>query len=113
PCDITYGRTVCSRFSLTPSWLFSCTGSGTHVRLLSFPTRRSSDLRGGFEPPKPIKPSMRPVARRVPQANVPSGGSLFEPASSKGDRKSTRLNSSHVKISYADFCLKKKIKLIR
>src|SRR5690606_40467875 len=26
----------------------------------------------------------------------------------KGDRKSTRLNSSHVKISYAVFCLKKK-----
>src|SRR5690606_16112347 len=25
-----------------------------------------------------------------------------------GDRKSTRLNSSHVKTSYADFCLKKK-----
>src|SRR5690606_42156056 len=27
-----------------------------------------------------------------------------------GDRKSTRLNSSHVKISYAVFCLKKKIR---
>src|SRR5438874_4729434 len=28
----------------------------------------------------------------------------------KGDRKSTRLNSSHVEISYAVFCLKKKKK---
>src|SRR5690606_41739002 len=28
----------------------------------------------------------------------------------KSDRKSTRLNSSHVKISYAVFCLKKKTK---
>src|SRR5690606_39928195 len=28
--------------------------------------------------------------------------------SRRGDRKSTRLNSSHVKISYAVFCLKKK-----
>src|SRR5699024_11634752 len=27
------------------------------------------------------------------------------------DRKSTRLNSSHVSISYAVFCLKKKIKI--
>src|SRR5436305_8657891 len=27
-----------------------------------------------------------------------------------GDRKSTRLNSSHVRISYAVFCLKKKTK---
>src|SRR5690349_22157015 len=29
-----------------------------------------------------------------------------------GDRKSTRLNSSHVEISYAVFCLKKKKKII-
>src|SRR5690349_22257214 len=29
---------------------------------------------------------------------------------SSGDRKSTRLNSSHVEISYAVFCLKKKKK---
>src|SRR5690554_7585559 len=28
----------------------------------------------------------------------------------QGDRKSTRLNSSHVRISYAVFCLKKKKK---
>src|SRR5690349_23616247 len=28
-----------------------------------------------------------------------------------GDRKSTRLNSSHVEISYAVFCLKKKNKI--
>src|SRR5438874_10526696 len=31
----------------------------------------------------------------------------------RSDRKSTRLNSSHVEISYAVFCLKKKIQLIR
>src|SRR5690606_41416184 len=29
------------------------------------------------------------------------------------DRKSTRLNSSHVKISYAVFCLKKKIGIVK
>src|SRR3712207_8941616 len=29
----------------------------------------------------------------------------------EGDRKSTRLNSSHANISYAVFCLKKKTKL--
>src|SRR5436309_9984415 len=33
---------------------------------------------------------------------------LFVQISQSGDRKSTRLNSSHVKISYAVFCLKKK-----
>src|SRR5690242_21727938 len=34
----------------------------------------------------------------------------FEQALSKVDRKSTRLNSSHMSISYAVFCLKKKKK---
>src|SRR5690349_23151919 len=35
-----------------------------------------------------------------------AGGDLLR------DRKSTRLNSSHVEISYAVFCLKKKIKRV-
>src|SRR5436309_11723126 len=35
---------------------------------------------------------------------------LVEGDSATADRKSTRLNSSHVKISYAVFCLKKKKK---
>src|SRR6202140_4929560 len=34
------------------------------------------------------------------------------PTSSCQDRKSTRLNSSHQKISYAVFCLKKKTQLL-
>src|SRR5690606_42021402 len=33
------------------------------------------------------------------------------PVGTAGDRKSTRLNSSHVKISYAVFCLKKKSRI--
>src|SRR2546430_10647941 len=42
--------------------------------------------------------------------NGPMG--VFEKeAFAKGDRKSTRLNSSHSQISYAVFCLKKKRKL--
>src|SRR2546427_1067030 len=35
-------------------------------------------------------------------------GSLLRRAGHLGDRKSTRLNSSHSQISYAVFCLKKK-----
>src|SRR5690625_7862163 len=34
----------------------------------------------------------------------------YQKAGISGDRKSTRLNSSHVAISYAGFCLKKKIR---
>src|SRR5690606_41598536 len=44
-------------------------------------------------------------------ANALYGGVWFDYQRSFlniGDRKSTRLNSSHVKISYAVFCLKKK-----
>src|SRR5258705_5849423 len=37
-----------------------------------------------------------------------STGSTPTPSSPNGDRKSTRLNSSHLGISYAVFCLKKK-----
>src|SRR2546430_16801529 len=35
-------------------------------------------------------------------------GSCARPGAPQGDRKSTRLNSSHSQISYAVFCLKKK-----
>src|SRR5436309_4589330 len=39
-----------------------------------------------------------------------SSRSSIPAAGGSSDRKSTRLNSSHVKISYAVFCLKKKNK---
>src|SRR5690606_41893211 len=70
--------------------------------LHSFPTRRSSDLRAG----RGERHGERCHAR------VGGGGRLGQRCAVPGhvveDRKSTRLNSSHVKISYAVFCLKKK-----
>src|SRR5436309_12691908 len=45
----------------------------------------------------------------VPSAT--SSARLSPKSRPRGDRKSTRLNSSHVKISYAVFCLKKKKEL--
>src|SRR5690606_41376678 len=44
----------------------------------------------------------------VPQSTPCEPDWWFEVGNTSGDRKSTRLNSSHVKISYAVFCLKKK-----
>src|SRR5256885_11036214 len=38
----------------------------------------------------------------------PKAAYKFSPIWTEGDRKSTRLNSSHLVISYAVFCLKKK-----
>src|SRR2546430_7450646 len=37
-----------------------------------------------------------------------SAEEVIDPSEELGDRKSTRLNSSHSQISYAVFCLKKK-----
>src|SRR5690606_40047832 len=43
-------------------------------------------------------------------ATDPWVGEAAQAGAARKDRKSTRLNSSHVKISYAVFCLKKKTK---
>src|SRR5690606_42098043 len=48
-----------------------------------------------------------PMPERKALLRSPSSG---PPVVKARDRKSTRLNSSHVKISYAVFCLKKKNK---
>src|SRR5690606_40717395 len=49
----------------------------------------------------------RPVLR-IPGRR--QGAEQHQRRCARRDRKSTRLNSSHVKISYAVFCLKKKIR---
>src|SRR5690349_23625343 len=43
----------------------------------------------------------------------PLGVSVIALIIAVADRKSTRLNSSHVEISYAVFCLKKKKRIVR
>src|SRR5690625_6687356 len=47
-----------------------------------------------------------PTVDHLGRSQIAQVGAMLLPAA--GDRKSTRLNSSHVAISYADFCLKKK-----
>src|SRR2546426_341936 len=51
------------------------------------------------------------VEKPAPPVGV-SADRLAAPVSPPGDRKSTRLNSSHLVISYAVFCLKKKTKTV-
>src|SRR5690349_22193674 len=48
--------------------------------------------------------------RRTPSRGRTRSPCDADPADRTADRKSTRLNSSHVEISYAVFCLKKKTK---
>src|SRR4051812_49793503 len=47
-------------------------------------------------------------AEEGPAARIGAGRGRARPAPIRADRKSTRLNSSHMSISYAVFCLKKK-----
>src|SRR5699024_12704110 len=79
--------------------------------LPSFPTRRSSDLN---EAMAESSTGVRFAKMAIAEAKL-LGAGIFIPTRSNGgyyglsrDRKSTRLNSSHVSISYAVFCLKKK-----
>src|SRR5690349_23619677 len=98
-----------------------------HRALHSFPTRRSSDLpfRGAHKRLDALvdghELGMKRLLSRLdePKKAVDLFAALFARAIEKdslsmatgetiADRKSTRLNSSHVEISYAVFCLKKK-----
>src|SRR5690606_40883708 len=71
-----------------------------------FRSNRKTDVnnRGGFST------DMIGANYNWPEASFKERNKIFDDHVSytKGDRKSTRLNSSHVKISYAVFCLKKK-----
>src|SRR5699024_11827159 len=62
-----------------------------------------------FQPNSTVSISYRNIARRILGENVPLQSLTEEKGFFKKDRKSTRLNSSHVSISYAVFCLKQKI----
>src|SRR5690349_22997099 len=81
--------------------------------LHSFPTRRSSDL-GRMRPEhEPYAALARKVAAAIDTsalsiADLTRLSTQLTALLSRLDRKSTRLNSSHVEISYAVFCLKKK-----
>src|SRR5690606_40532309 len=93
-----------------------------HTDPPSFPTRRSSDLLMRQDPDVILVGEIRDLETATIAIQAAMTGHLVlstlhtndAPSSITRliniDRKSTRLNSSHVKISYAVFCLKKKKK---
>src|SRR5207249_5067005 len=86
--------------------------------LHSFPTRRSSDLNESWTVRSVAAPDRRMFGRgqcpvtpsRLVFSRTFESSTAIAPHRIRAfwDRKSTRLNSSHVSISYAVFCLKKK-----
>src|SRR5690606_41301112 len=105
-----------------------CWCGSRHTRhSTSFPTRRSSDLAQDLDPLDVERVeiaredcAVRKTAaraegrlvlvdrhRRCDAAGVDAAQHEAAEARGRLDRKSTRLNSSHVKMSYAVFCLKK------
>src|SRR5207302_10710299 len=83
--------------------LFFTTRYLHHRHPHSFPTRRSSDL--GDTRARTEDNYQKAVLTEEERRFFSGLGQV-----KNRDRKSTRLNSSHVKISYAVFCLKKKKK---
>src|SRR3712207_7526756 len=57
-----------------------------------------------------LRARLAPIRPRVPRVHGGGGELGYLARVQIKDRKSTRLNSSHAKISYAVFCLKKKKK---
>src|SRR5690606_41300384 len=101
------------------AWLLSFYSDGGHRVLHSFPTRRSSDLRSAASPGKSCRGAVDVLQPGEASGGLPTvlgwGWDVDADRAFRRllvvDRKSTRLNSSHVKISYAVFCLKKKTRI--
>src|SRR5207244_12101214 len=104
-----YPSAIYSLSHLFPFLSFS--SSSHHLYLHSFPTRRSSDLVVLVLHVTPILSNLlKPRVRNSKGYFLREKDRLAFRVLQSLDRKSTRLNSSHQIISYAVFCLKKKIK---
>src|SRR5207249_10740689 len=99
-----------SRYCLPLFFSFFFSSSAALRHLHSFPTRRSSDLLDARREPRVGSAAGEPHAAARRAAEEMDRRPLEGDDRRAGDRKSTRLNSSHVSISYAVFCLKKKKK---
>src|SRR5690606_42042682 len=96
------------------SFLPSFSSSAARRALHSFPTRRSSDLAGAIARKflqqrygilvRGYLAQLGPIRAETLDWDTVARNPFFCPEIGR----STRLNSSHVKISYAVFCLKKK-----
>src|SRR5688572_33500387 len=103
-CGSAFGMTAAWRWTLVLVFFFFNDTATTEIYTLSLhdalPISRRCRGREGASP-------TRRTSGRAAQF---PGSRASTPRRPRQDRKSTRLNSSHSEISYAVFCLKKKIK---
>src|SRR5699024_12249100 len=85
--------------------IFSASRNATGRQPVEFPGRpgEAPDRVRGAHVVRKVRSAAASIARRF------FAGRVLRSCTRRQDRKSTRLNSSHVSISYAVFCLKKKI----
>src|SRR5208283_5748040 len=88
-----------------PYWFFGARASEVHLSFFFNDTAPTETYTLSLHDALPICVQTPLLARwRAPVSSTLTQAALVRPA----DRKSTRLNSSHITISYAVFCLKKK-----
>src|SRR5258708_21532270 len=99
PASVRYGRAVDS--ARTPVYLLRPFAAGKPA----CPEVRREPVKRTFQPHRKSRKRTHGFRKRMKTA---AGREVIRRRRRKGDRKSTRLNSSHQIISYAVFCLKKK-----
>src|SRR5690554_7771139 len=101
--DLLHAMQALSQLSYSPVVL-----DGAHIRAPTNFCQQINSIKQRLKGKGLIFRGLR--ARAVPAAGAPAAQARMAlyPSEPRSDRKSTRLNSSHVRISYAVFCLKKK-----
>src|SRR5258707_4479619 len=118
--NCAYPSSNCSvgNLSLMPNGFISIPNSGTSKQICFDPPVCGNNLMWNSSTSRLMSSANMELQGTVSingNINLNSSGVLVQqinglPLTIKGDRKSTRLNSSHANISYAVFCLKKKKK---
>src|SRR5690606_41226708 len=105
-CHATFRRPPpATRFPYTT--LFRSEGDGVSVVGFPYVAHAAVELIDGATSEADLTLTAGPAAKTVTVRLAPAPGTaIYQSWVAYQDRKSTRLNSSHVKISYAVFCLK-------
>ena len=99
-------------YNIFQKWYRDTRKKVVEVQVDGAPVIGHEEQSGAIDQPQPVSPGRTDHPVRIwVEIRISNGLHLFQKNLSYPDRKSTRLNSSHVAISYAVFGLKKKNKI--